>query len=240
MTQFWLDKINNSRLLIYRGLITFVLIISSSCSEKTISEKFQEKYGSEVTRINSGRVAADQKVKVQVYPPSQEEVNRMYTSEADINKYSYVDVKQFATKKYLPDGDYYQQMRAYNPSNFVRRDLFQVKYDTTLASKFHHIGAEFDGIRIPPEDLYGVKSTLSSKPYIVIGRNSVQKSFDVVNKERKKIDVEASKIIISEQKEALRKGIDITEIAKKEDLENAIPSETQNEENKETESKSEE
>lgn len=197
MKRSWLDKKLSSLLVL--------AITTLSCSTPTV---FKEKYGKEVEKINAARIPQKTLGKEVMYssPPTQEEWAKMTSQEQNENKYSYVNVDRFdSEKKYLPDKDYYDQMQAYNPSNLIPTDLFKTKYSTILASKFRHTGAEFDTIKTPSYDAYGISALLSQKPYILVGNDVLQSSLDIVDQKRNRIDIMASKIIISEQKDLRHK-----------------------------------
>jgi hypothetical protein len=198
MKQFWSNNL----------LAVFAAIILISCSSNhNSSELFRDKYSSEVQKINSARIETptEKKEVITSYPPTPDEVQALYSSQDNSNKYSYVDVDQFADKKYLPDKDYYEQMKIYNPSNTLPDDLFATRYNTVLASKFRRTGSEFDKIKMLPYDAYGISSTLSQKNYVMIGNNNLQSSLDTTLDNRSRRDLLASRTLIKEQREVRQK-----------------------------------
>lgn len=184
--------------------IALVSYIASSCSSPT---PFEAKYGEEIKKINSSRLetVTEKKEVTLSSPPSPEEIAASLSKQDNSNKYSYVDVDKFAEKKYFPDKDYYEQMKVYNPSNILADDIFVPRYNTVLASKFHHTGSEFDRIKTPAYDAYSISAILSNKNYVMIGNDAMQNSIDIVNDSRDRRDLLASKIIIKEQREIKQK-----------------------------------
>lgn len=191
-------------------LLTAFLVFTSSCSSKNSNTLFQKRYGKEAKKINFERIPSKE-VKNEVIsssPPSAEELAQIDNSGHRENRYTYVDVDKMgyeSVKKFLPDGDYYEQMKIYNPSNSLPSEMFEVSYNTDLYSGFRKVGAEFDKINIPKSDAHGVATSMSEKPYFLVGNSSLQKNIDQVNSTRSKTDVEISKILIREQREINQK-----------------------------------
>lgn len=165
---------------------------------------FEKKFKEDVSRINSDRTSDSISSKVTVMQsPSPYEINAQ-----NRDYYAYVDVNKFndkAPETYLPNGESYEQTRGSNPSNSVPPDMFEITYNLGLYPAFRRAGAEFDRIEIPPEDVYGVKTKLSDKEYLLAGNDSMQKAVDQINAQKTAQDIANSEILIAERKALRRK-----------------------------------
>jgi hypothetical protein len=171
------------------------------------NDDFEKKYGKEVKKIKlqQTNTASNNNKKNQpitLYPPTLDEINKDVFSQESLY-YPYVDVAKFGQdlpKNYFPNHETYEQARAQKNLNSLPENLFEVSYDTNLYPSFSKFGAEFDAIIIPPHDVYGVKTKLENKPYLLAGNKFLQKSIDQINSEKTKEDIEMSEILIKEQK----------------------------------------
>ena len=103
-------------------------------------------------------------------------------------------------KNYFPNHETYEQARARKDLNFLPENVFEVSYDTNLNPSFSKFGAEFDAIAIPPYDVYGVKTKLENKPYLLAGNKFLQNSIDQISSQKTEEEIEISEILIKEQK----------------------------------------
>lgn len=192
-------------------LLTSSLLFLSSCySLPPANEAFEKKYGKEMEKVKAARTPAKgaEKEVVTTYPPSAAELLQVQReAELQQNYYPYVDVTQFGDRlpqDYFPNGETYEQAKR-NPSNNLPNDMFEITYNTALYPAFRKVGVEFDAINIPPSDIYGVKTEMASKGYLLVGNDSLQKNIDKINSEKTVDDVEISEILIKEQKQLKRK-----------------------------------
>lgn len=180
-----------------------------SCANKVpdMNQAFEEQYGGEVEAIRQQRVA--QKVDNQAVtfstPPTQEELiieaakNGAYQPYNDIAKFG-----DAPPQIYLPSAEVYEQESA-KASGALPSDMFYISYKTDLYPAFRPSGSEFDGIPIPSQDAYGVKTEMSQKPYLLVGNDSLQRSVDKINGERTRSDTKISEILIKEQRQQKQK-----------------------------------
>lgn len=216
----------------YTILITIssLLFLLPSCSKQlNINETFEKKYGKEIEKIKVERAQAKES-KQQVtssMAPTAEEVARDIVAESDY--YPYVDVSKFGEKtpqNYLPNAESYEQTKANNPANSLPANMFEITYNTTLHPPFRKNDDAFDAIKIPPSDVYGVKTAMSEKAYLLAGNDVVQKTIDQINAEKTREDIEISHILIKEQKQLRRQekmekmfgknSVELTSLEKKE------------------------
>jgi hypothetical protein len=195
-------------------LFSILPLLFSSCTSNTLpttNESFQKKYGKEVDKIKVERTPSKQMQKDLTTPQSFGQYESEVVADPSLPNseyYAYVDVSKFGEKfpqRYLPDGEAYEQNRGKNPSNSLPPDVFEVAYNVELYPAFRRVGAEFDGINIPKSDIYGVKTEISEKPYLLVGSNSLQKNLDHIETTRTAEDVEFSEILMKEQKQLRRK-----------------------------------
>lgn len=200
------------------GILT-ALILSfclNSCAQKLedINEDFNAKFGGQVGVINAARTppTVDPNAPKEVMysrAPTPEQV-MLDTSDS---YYPYVDIAKFGEKQpqvYLPNAEFYGQARGNNPSNTLPPDIFVISYKTPLSPPFRRIGAEFDTIRIPPYDVYGVKTAMSDKTYLLPGGQAMQKAVDLIDDQKARNDDEISSILVNEKKQIIRKKKAVT------------------------------
>ena len=192
-------------------ILIFFILITSSCAKKlSINQSFQKKYGKQVERIKVERTPPKQLAEDNVVErgPSAEDW-RNSEKIAGEEYYAYVDVTKFSEDRmpqnFLPNGESYQNARAENPSNKLPEGMFEIAYNTNLHSPFRIIGAEFDGIEIPAEDAYNVKTAMSEKPYFLVGNEKLQRNINQINSQKTSQDIEISQILIKEEKQLKRK-----------------------------------
>ncbi len=184
--------------------LLFAICFLTSCFSKTlpnVNSDFEKKYGKEVEKMRLER-ASD---------PSANSINVSQSPFAsdfiakDSEYYAYVDVNRFNDRPpevYLPNGESYELTQRSGPENSVPPDIFEIRYNLGIYSAFRVLGAEFDRIRIPPQDVYGVKTPMSDKEYLLAGNNALQRSIDNIEANKNSIDIENSEIIVRERKAA--------------------------------------
>jgi hypothetical protein len=179
----------------------------ASCSLKKTNDDFEKKYGKEVKKIKlqqTNPVSSSNKKNqpTTLYPPTLEEINQDIFSQDRLH-YPYIDVAKFGQdlpKNYFPNHEIYEQARVKKNLNSLPENVFEVSYDTNLYPSFSKFGAEFDAIAIPPYDVYGVKTKLENKPYLLAGNKFLQNSIDQISSQKTEEEIEISEILIKEQK----------------------------------------
>ena len=173
------------------GIISFLLF---ACSQPdTQNAVFEEKFGPSYEKVKAERTPAkgsDSKIVV-LQAPTAEDLRNM-SNEDNQNGFTYVDVNKFGERipqAALPNGESYEQARVQNPSNALPPDLFEIGYNTELYPAFRKTGIEFDNISVPPTDVYGVKTEMSEKPYLLAGNDSLQKNINQTNAEQTADDI---------------------------------------------------
>lgn len=191
--------------------ILFLCSLFSCASSETIeiNKNFDEKYGKQVEKIRIDRTPAPQTKKELNYyrAPTEDEVAQEAVLKLDY--FPYIDISQFDEKQrqpFMPNAEVYEQSRANNPEKTLPPNIFEVSYDTRLNPPFQRFGAEFDVIDVPSADVYGVKTEMSEKNYLLAGGDAMQRSVDTIEANRTKDDVEISEIIIREKKQMMRKN----------------------------------
>lgn len=188
-------------------LLICAALLASCFSTKlpSVNENFEKKYGEEVYKMNSDRVSGSASNQITVMQsPTPADVNAALASR---DYYAYVDVNKFnekAPETYLPNGESYEQTKAASPANSLPADMFEVTYNLGLYPAFRRAGAEFDRIPIPPQDVYGVKTEMSEKSYLLAGNDSMQKAVDHMITAKTSDDIENSEILIKERKQQRR------------------------------------
>jgi hypothetical protein len=79
---------------------------------------------------------------------------------------------------------------------------FEIRYSGNYPG-FRRIGAEFDEINIPQNDVYGISTNFDrQKEYLLIGNNYLQKNIDdITSYPNFKEDIEISKILIAKKQQ---------------------------------------
>jgi len=194
-------------------ILKILILISSlfftfSCSKKyNPNLAFNERYGSEVEKINQQRKWVKQntivKKKTRFAPPTQEYVTdtNVYKTEDEQRYYPYYDISKFGIgnvpRQYTP----YGQAQINPTPNSLPPDVFDVVYNDKTYGPYRYFGAKFDQISIPVQDAYGVKSAMDKKLYLMAGNNIVQNTVDDVSSGRSQEDINISKTLIEEQKQ---------------------------------------
>ncbi len=127
-------------------------------------------------------------------------------------------------KYYTPDAQTFMEGHRNFAPDKLPPDIFEIRYNTNLHPPFVMTGIEFDVIKIPEKDKYGISSNLSEKQYLLAGNDSLQRSIDKYDTSRNQEDLEFSKILIKEQKELLKEKKN-QEIFGKNEEEKIIPKE---------------
>jgi len=173
-----------------------------------VNEDFTKKYGSQVDLIKNVRTPPDAGIDPlkQVRYSSAPTPEQVAVDTAG-EYYPYVDITSFGEKVpqvYLPGAEVYGQGKSKTSGAFPD-DIFEIKYNTALYPPFRRIGAEFDVIRIPPYDVYGVKTAMSDKTYLLPGGQAVQGAVDNIEDNKSAHDDEIAATLVAEKKQILRK-----------------------------------
>ncbi len=185
------------------------LSIFSCSSLSDINKNFEKKYGKETKKIKAQRTPpkGSNHINVTVTPPTPREVEELQFQSTGQIPYGYTEVTKFGEKSeqnFFLNGESYEQTIV-NPSGSLPPDLFEVTYLLGLSTAFQRKGAEFDAISIPLFDVYGVKTTLSDKTYLLGGNDALQRNIDQINSQKTKDDIEVSEILIREKNQQKRK-----------------------------------
>jgi hypothetical protein len=189
---------------IKKASIIFCLLFAAACFSKatpSVNAEFEKKYGKEVEKMRLERAVDSSASSVTVSQSPY--ATDMLRPENDY--YAYVDVRRFnerAPEIYLPNGESYEHTRRSGPDNSVPPDIFDINYNLGVYSAFRTLGAEFDRIYIPPQDVYGVETKMSDKEYLLAGNNALQRSIDNIEANKSSGDIENSEIIIRERRAA--------------------------------------
>lgn len=181
-----------------------LLFIFSCSSVSDVNDSFRKKYSRRVEEIKSTRIEPKREKNEVMYSPAPTEDDIRSNSD---NYYSYVDISKLgekAAQNNLPSGETYEQLKAGNPSNSLPPDIFEVTYNTALHPPFQRIGVEFDTIRVPESDVYGVTTKMSDKAYLLVGGDAMQNTVDLINSHKTADDIEISKILVTEKKQLER------------------------------------
>ncbi len=191
-------------------LLQLCFLLSSCFSSKELPDvnaTFEKRYGQEVKQLNSDRISNTPPAKVTVLQsPSSEEITSDLVEKGEY--YAYVDVNKFndkAPQVYLPNGESYEQTKMTGPASSVPSDIFEISYNLDLYPAFSQSGTEFDAIKVPPQDVYGVKTEMSEKSYLLAGNNTLQRTIDQINADKSADDIDNSQIVIREQKKLRRR-----------------------------------
>lgn len=191
------------------ALVIFLLGFSS-CKIETVNDNFREKYSKEVEKISASRSQSfDKPIPVGMRPKQdfsapipQNKV--LHSGQADApgseQYYANVDFEEYSgvrPKNHLPNASSYHQGRN---APHLPDDMFDLSYKTRLNPAFRKSGFEFDMIKVPRKDAYGVKTAMSEKDYLLVGNDSLLKNVDQINSQRSEEDIEMSETLIKEQK----------------------------------------
>jgi hypothetical protein len=192
----------------------FVLVLFCfSCSKNiaSINNVFEKKYGEEVEKIRASRTppkdSVDKNAKLNFALPTSENINsfsnieksdyEQYYANVDLEEYNSVQPKEF-----LPDSASYEQAKL-TPEN-LPKNMFEINYITTVSPPFKRSGIDFDLINIPNQDFYGIKTAMTTKEYLLIGNDSLQKDIDYINQNKSSKEIEMTKILVKEQRQIRR------------------------------------
>ncbi|MBU6338965.1 MAG: hypothetical protein KGQ36_03225 [Rickettsiales bacterium] len=190
---------------------TLLILCCFSCSKTTLNSVFEKKYGKEVKKINVTRTppktSIDKKNKLDFALPSFDGSDSMSDGdEADYNQhYANVDSEEYVSvppKEFFPNAENFEQAKS-SPEN-LPKNMFDLTYHTAVSPPFKRSGIDFDLINIPKQDYYGVITAMTTKDYVLIGNDCLQKNVDQINNSRSEKDIEMSKILIKEQRKIRR------------------------------------
>lgn len=180
-----------------------IFLISSCGSKPTVNTDFEMKYGKSIEEIQAQRMEPQQRRFMNVVPSNQSSDWR--DENFDPNSYfPHADMSHFDKKKlpqvFTPNG---QESRVYVGEK-IPDDMFVISYNLKNHSPYKKIGAEFDGIEIPDEDFYQVKTESSDKSYLLVKDDQIRNNLARTRKERSDQDIKNSEVIIAEYKEKTR------------------------------------
>jgi hypothetical protein len=161
----------------------FLFLFLFGCSHPSQSnDDFTAKYGNQVKKINLARKQEIKKDAKQHKKDSSKNANQL------LPRYS----NESLENQSLGDG-------------------FEIRYSVNH-SGFRRIGAEFDEINIPQNDIYGVTTDFDKqKEYLLIGNNYLQKNIDDISSYSDfEEDIEISKILIAQKKQLQMKKSKVT------------------------------
>lgn len=207
--------VKGAKLQIGFSTVTSLIFLQVICScspshsvDSKANQSFREKYGKEIKRLNANRTVPKQQAQsLKNFAPTLPEETRYevggYNTDVE-QSYANVDADEYLDSKarqFFPDAS---NLAAKKNQQFPD-DVFVMTYNTNLNSQFIKYGAEFDYINVPPYDVYGVRTKMSDKEYLLVGNNSLQKNIDQINNSRSASDVNISEILIKEQRQLKRK-----------------------------------
>jgi hypothetical protein len=176
-----------AKIFTYRIFLLFVFLMLFGCSHASQSnDDFTAKYGNQVKKIN---LARNQEIKKDAKQQTKD---------------SYKNVNQLSSRYSN------QSLKNESPSSDIDND-FEIRYSGNYPG-FRRIGAEFDEINIPQNDVYGVTTDFDKqKEYLLIGNNYLQKNIDDISSYSNfEEDVEISKILIAQKKQLQIKKSKVT------------------------------
>lgn len=197
-----------------KKIVFFVLFLSCfSCSKNTVSVNsvFEKKYGEEVEKLRASRTppkdSVDKNVKLNFALPTAEDGNSYNNIEKSNYEqyYANVDPEEYNSikpKEFLPDSASYEQAKL-TPEN-LPKNMFELNYSTAISPPFKRSGIDFDLINIPNQDFYGIKTAMTTKEYLLVGNDSLQKDIDYINENKSSKEIEMTKILVKEQREIRR------------------------------------
>ncbi len=186
------------------------LLLAFSCSKPNFNQTnddFNKKYSQQIERIKIARTPAQKDDPKQItfsIAPTPEQV----AIDTANDYYPYANIAKFGEKlpqNYLPNAEFYDQAKSKAADTSMSPNIFDLTYNTALYPPFRRIGAEFDMIRIPQHDAYGVKTAMSDKTYLLPGSLAVQRAIDLIENEKTSQDNEISAILVAEKKQIARK-----------------------------------
>lgn len=190
-----------------------LLFLVFSCSPRhTINASFEKKYGKEIQKINRRRAPPavakkDKDKKLDFAPASSQEqepkADDLYVSHEQY--YANVDAVEYGNSKpreTFPDKQVFEQGKN---SKALPDNMFRISYYTSTRPPFKRVGHDFDRIKIPKKDSYGIVTAASDKKYVLVGNKSLQHSIDHIKSHRTHEDVRISHVLIKENKNIKRR-----------------------------------
>jgi hypothetical protein len=201
-----------------RGFLLLALGTLASCApsndvQNKSNAEFQKRFSADVSKINTSRLPPP--------PPSaQASANVLTKQQNNTGKFANpneilgisgaaqyssasVNTAKFALKQeedFSPDEQNLAAAKAAG-QNKLPDDMFDLVYNPAINTPFVVSGLEFDTIKIPDRDYYGVASTLNDKRYLLAGNQILQKNIDDVIKSQSAEDIEFSEVLIKEQRQ---------------------------------------
>jgi hypothetical protein len=171
--------------LFLNSLLLLTLMLSANCHKPLdVNSDFEAQYGSEIEKMRAQR--------------------EMMKNSMDI-----MAQQAPAMPPQTIARENYQMDPALAKSNKLPDDMFQISYNTELYPPFRIIGSEFDAIKIPKTDAYGVNTEVTNKSYLLVEASSIQKSVNQINAQRSPDMIANSEAMIEKAKriEREKRGI---------------------------------
>jgi hypothetical protein len=187
------------------------LFLLSTCSSdlNKSNDNFNKKYREEIKKINEQRKPDKQTNPEKMFSraPTAEEVIEDLANK--IEYYPYVDIAELGENQRtdnLPNQEIYEQGKMSNPPSSLSPNVFEINYNLALYPPFQRVGAEFDIIRVPKLDAFGVTTEMADKSYLLAGNNSLQRVVDLINSKKTEDDIEITKMLVQEKKKMQRQN----------------------------------
>lgn len=188
-------------------LSTIILLSSCSNLERDANEKFMAQFESEVARIRSERSVPMEERPQQL---QQAKMGEDWRNASDVlgitGTYKYksaeVDTSGLRVRtyeEYLPNQAVFEEGLKSNFRPKLPDDMFEIYYVKNYP-QFKNPGIEFDLIQVPQKDVYGIRTDLGDKEYLLVGNNAIQQNVDLIRGYHTKENNEIAKTLIKEQR----------------------------------------
>lgn len=182
-----------------------MLLILSSCIgfKEDINEGFNKKYGEQVRQFRGDAKPGEANRNIisgSSTVPSQVEIMK-----AEGDYHPYVGVTKFGEQPPAIETAETYDLSQTIASAGLPADVFDLNYNLAIHPPFRRIGIEFDNIRIPRVDAYGVTTAIADKTYLTPGNKALQSSVDNMMASRKDYDAQNSQILVQEKRKISRK-----------------------------------
>lgn len=194
--------------------VILLIILFDSCSNKLgkANEKFLQEYGDDVDRINQNRieVMGDDSLSQDNSQnwsgkASQWDDSATNFGVAGTNHFKSAQVDTSGLKFFKPNQEEFtpdMQTLLEGKRRSLPSYIFDISYNLfNYPASYGRSKVSFDDIVIPVKDAFGIKSQLSEKNYILVGKGNLQENIDHINSITDYQDRNISKILIKERKE---------------------------------------
>lgn len=196
----------------------FILFSCNTVGPNSVNNDFQNKFGDQVQKIreyyqsqnidqNPKVISDDDNKKIKEYSEFDNPVEIFNIAGPIQKQQANVETQKIIIKPkkfFGPTMNDYNRSLANSRNRVIPADIFEIKYNINQFPPFKTTGVEFDKIRIPSQDAYGINSDLNQKEYKIAQISYLQRSIDNYDKNRTNEDLEFSKILIKEQKNLIR------------------------------------